>query len=240
MQKLLPTSLTLIAGLFATDARAEIIQISNSNGSFMLSSHAMEGLFTGGSSTFTTNELASVHSTLHNWGIDTDGKITILPVNTSLGLTFITLVDEELGFGDTGIDGMLGLTSTAPSSLSMFMNDSDSDTWTLIQPPFGGAQTLGSTFVWGSIGSGDGFAWAGLILGDAISYNFNDLDGDGGAIEAEAFQFIGWNNGGWDVIESNGFKTDGTSVFTGMVVPAPPVAVLFAGMGLCHRRRRRT
>ena len=239
MQKLLPTSLILVAGLFATDASAEIIQISNTSGSFMLYSHEMEGLFSDGSSMFTTSNLASVHSTMHNWGIDTDGKITILPVNTSQGLTFITLVDEELGLGDTGFDGILGLTSTAPNTLSMFMNDSDEDTWTLIQPPFGGSQTMGSTFVWGSIGSGDGFAWAGLTIGDAISYNFNDLDGDGGAIGAEAFQFVGWNNGGWDVIESSGFKTDGISVFTGMVVPAPPVAVLFSAMGVGYRRRRR-
>lgn len=239
MHKLLPTTLTLIAGLFAANASAEIIQISNSNGSFMLYSHEMDGVFSAGSSSFSTSDLASIHSTLNNWGIDTDGKITILPVNTSQGLSFITLVDEELGLGDTGIDGILGLTSTAPNTLSMFINDSDTDTWTLIQPPFGGSQTMGSTFVWGSVGSGDGFAWAGLSIGDAISYNFNDLDGDGGAIGAEAFQFVGWENGGWNVIASNGFKTDGTSVFTGMVVPAPPVAVLFVAMGLGHRRRRR-
>mgnify|MGYP006127167105 CR=1 FL=1 len=204
----------------------------------MLYSQSITGLFESPSPSFSTSDLALLHSTLNNWDIDTDGKITILPVDTSEGLAFITLIDEELGFGDGGMDGILGLTSTAPNTLSMFINDADQDNWTLIQPPFG-SQSLGATFVWGSLGGGDGFAWSGLSMGDAISFNFNDLDGDGGAIGAEAFQFVGWENGGWNVIASNGFKTDGTSVFTGMVVPAPPVAVLFVAMGLGHRRRRR-
>lgn len=231
------TTLPLIVGLLTLHAEADVIQISNTNGSFMLRSHDIAGLFNNASSHFTTSELSTVHSTLQNWGIDTDGKITIIPVNTNSGFSLITLVDEELGFGDTGGDGMLGLTSTAPNSLSMFINDSTQDTWSLIQPPFG-SQTMGSTFVWGSIGSGDGFAWSNLAIGDALSYNFVDLDGDGGAINAEAFQFIGWKDGGWDIISSNGFKSDGSSVFTGTVVPAPPAALLLTVISLGYRRRR--
>ena len=238
MRKLRATTLTLMTGLCAANAGADIIQISNANDSFLLYSHAIGGLFNSGTPYFTTSDLASVHATLNNWGIDTDGKITILPVNTIAGLSFLTLIDKELGFGDNGTDGILGLTSTGPASLSMFINDSEQDTWTLIQPPFG-SQTMGATFVWGSVGSGDGFAWAGLTLGDAISYNFNDLDGDGGAIGAEAFQFVGWDVDGWSVISTNGFKTDGTSVFTGMVVPAPPAALLLSVLTLSYRRRRR-
>jgi len=238
MRKLRSTTLTLITGLIATTASAELIQISNSESSFMLNSHSIDGLFDSSSPFFTTNDLANVHATLNNWGITTDGFITILPINTSAGLTFITLIDEELGFGDNGIDGSLGLTSTAPGSLSMFINDSSQDSWTLIQPPFS-SQTMGATFTWGSIGSGDGFAWGGLAIGDAISYNFNDLDGDGGAIGAEAFQFVGWDVDGWSVISTTGFKTDGTSVFTGMVVPAPPAALLLSVLTMSYRRRRR-
>jgi hypothetical protein len=204
----------------------------------MLRSHEIVGLFNNTSSIFSTSELSTVHATLQGWGIDTDGKITILPVNTNAGFSLITLIDEELGFGDSGADGMLGLTSTAPNTLKMFINDSNQDTWSLIQPPFG-SQTMGSTFVWGSMGSGDGFAWGDLSLGDALSYNFVDLDGDGGAINADAFQFVGWKNGEWDVIASIGFKVDGTSVFTGTVVPAPPAALLLSALALNCRRRRR-
>ena len=233
MRKLCSTTLTLITGLFTSTAGAELIQISNSDGSFMLNSHSIDGLFDSASPFFTTSDLSYVHATLNNWGISTDGIITILPVNTSAGLTFITLIDEELG-----TDGSLGLTSTAPGSLSMYINDSSQDSWTLIQPPFG-SQTMGATFVWGSAGSGDGFAWAGLLNGDAISFSFNDLDGDGGAIGAEAFQFVGWDVDGWSVIATNGFKTNGTSVFTGMVVPAPPAALLLSVLTMSYRRRRR-
>ena len=238
MRTLHLTTCSLMLGLLAPQVNADVIQISNNTDSFMLYSHSIAGLFESSSPSFSTKDLALLHSTLNNWGIDTDGKITILPVDTSEGLSFITLIDEELGFGDVGSDGILGLSSTAPNTLSMFINDSDQDTWTLIQPPFG-SQSLGATFVWGSVGSGDGFAWSGLSMGDAISYNFNDLDGDGGAIGAEAFQFVGWNNGSWNVIASSGFKSDGTNVFTGTVVPAPPAALLLAALHLNCRRRRR-
>jgi hypothetical protein len=230
--------MVLLASLLTEKASASVIQISNSNDSFLLYSNSMDDLFNSSSPFFTTGDLASVHSTLNNWGIDTDGKITLLPVNTSFGLSFLTLIDEELGFGDNGTDGMLGLTSTAPSNLGMFINDSDQDDWSLIQPPFG-SQTMGSTFVWGSIGSGDGFAWTNLSLGDAISYSFVDLDGDGGAIGAESFQFVGWTDNGWDVVSTNGFKTDGSSVFTGMVVPAPGAALVLTAFVVGKRRRRR-
>lgn len=231
------TFFPVLIGLMSLQAHAEVIQISNTNGSFMLRSHEIMGLFNNSSSHFTTSELSTVHSTLQNWGIDTNGKITILPVNTNSGFSFLTLVDEELGFGDTGGDGMLGLTSTAPNTLNMFINDSNQDSWSLIQPPFG-SQTMGSTFVWGSIGSGDGFAWGNLTLGDVLSYNFVDLDGDGGAIDAEAFQFVGWKDGGWDIIASNGFKSDGSSIFTGTVVPTPPAALLLTVLSLSYRGRR--
>lgn len=229
---------TLFTGLLAAQVSGDVIQVSNSNDTFLLYSHAISGVFDTDSPSFSTTNLAQLHTTLNNWGIDTDGKITILPVDTSAGLSFITLIDEELGIDENGIDGILGLTSTAPVTVNMFINDSNQDTWTLIQPPFG-SQTLGATFIWGSLGSGDGFAWAGLSLGDALSYNFTDLDGDGGAIGAEAFQFVSWNNDAWDVVASSGFKTDGTSVFTGMVVPTPPAALLLAALGLKYCRRRR-
>ena len=236
MRLLTLTTMVLFASLVTAKSTASVIQISNINDSFLLNSHSIEGLFNNSSPFFTTDDLASVHSILNNWGIDTDGKITLLPVNTGFGLSFLTLIDEEFGSGDNGTDGVLGLTSTAPSTLSMFINDSDQDDWSLIQPPFG-SQTMGSTFVWGSAGSGDGFAWAGLSLGDAFSYSFVGLDGDGGAIGTEAFQFVSWTGNSWDVVSTNGFKTDGSSVFTGMVVPAPGAALVLTALVVGRRRR---
>lgn len=231
---------TIASALFVSQSEAEVIQISNNtDDSFMLYSHTLGNLFGSDSAPeFSTDQLALAHEALNNWGIDTDGKITLMPVNTNHGFSFLTLVDKEYGGGDSGNDGMLGVSSTGPNSMAMFINDSNSDSWNLIQSPWLPSQTLGATFVWGSVDSGDAFAWAGLTLGDAISYSFQDLDGGGGAIDAEAFQFVGWQNNAWEVISTNGFKTDGSSVFTGTVVPAPPAALLVTAVVLGFRRRR--
>jgi len=229
---------TLFTCLIAPNASASVIQISNASGSFNLQSHAMD-LFSGTSPDFSTYDLAEAHNILNNWGITTYGKITILPVDTIQGFSFLTLIDREFGGGDNAIDASLGITSTASNALGMVINDAGQDSWQLIQPPFG-SQTLGATFVWGSVDSGDGFAWTDLVYGDAVSYSFTDLDGDGGAIDAEAFQFVGWDDvEGWGIVSTNGFKVDDTSVFTGLVIPGPPAAMLLTSLLLCTPRRRR-
>jgi len=221
--------------IVAIPARANIIQLSNASGSFELHSNEM-GVFGTSTPNFSTSDLTSIHATLSDWGVTTDGKITLIPVNTSHGLSFLTLIDREFGGGDTIANATLGVTSTASSSLGMYINDSLQDSWQLINPPFG-SQTLGATFVWDGASSGDGFAWTNLVLGDSFSYSFVDL-GSSGTIDAEAFQFVGWSNTGWSVVSTNGFKVDGSSVFSGMVIPAPPVALLLSGFALSHRRRR--
>ncbi len=226
---------SILTCLIAVPASASIIQISNASGSFELRSNAMN-LFNDSSPNFSTSDLASVHSTLNSSGITTDGKITLLPVHTTQGLSFLTLIDREDGGGDIGADTSLGVTSTASNSLGMFINDSANDTWQLIEPPFG-SQTLGATFMWDGATSGDGFAWSNLLQGDNFSYSFVDID-TVGVIDAEAFQFIGWSNDSWDIVSTNSFKADGSIVFTGMVIPTPPVAILLSTFVLGHRRRR--
>ena len=230
-------SMTAITSIFAIPANAGIIQISNASGNFELQSSYMD-LFNSGTHDFSSLDLAFAHSELNNNGITTDGKITLIPVNTIDGLSFLTLVDEELGGGDSGANASLGITSTASSSLGIYVNDFEQDSWQLIQPPFG-SQTFGATFIWGSAGSGDGFGWTDLSLGDSVSYSFAELDGDSGAIDAEAFQFVGWNEDNWEVISTNGFKLDGTSTFTGMVIPGPPAALVLTAFVVGRRKRRR-
>jgi hypothetical protein len=229
--------MTTISCLFAIPVNADLIQISNASGTFELQAQSMD-LFNSGTPNFSSLDLAYIHSELNNNGITTDGKITLLPVNTIEGLSFLTLVDEELGGGDNDTNASLGITSTASSSLGIYINDFEQDSWQLIEPPFG-SQTFGATFVWGRTGSGDGFGWTDLSLGDAVSYSFTDLDGDGGAIDAEAFQFVGWNDDIWEIISTNGFKLDGTSIFTGMVIPAPPAAIVLTAFVMGRRKRRR-
>jgi len=230
--------ISIVASILIAPAEAEIIQINNAAGSVQLHSQSME-LLSSTSPYLSTTDLSIARSALSDWGISTDGKITILPVNTSQGLSLFTIIDNELGGGDTGSDASLGLVTTASSTLGMFINDADQDSWELIGSPFG-SQTLGATFSWDSSGSGDGFAWTDLTYGDAVSYSFTDLDGDGGAIDAEAFQFVSWDAiEGWGIASTNGFKVDGTSVFTGLVIPAPPAALMLTALAMGLRRRRR-
>jgi len=166
--------ISIVASILIAPAEAEIIQINNASGSVQLHSQSME-LLSSTSPYLSTTDLSIAHSALSDWGISTDGKITILPVNTSQGLSLFTIIDDELGGGDTGSDASLGLITTASSTLGMFINDADQDSWELIGSPFG-SQTLGATFSWDSSGSGDGFAWTDLTYGDAVSYSFTDLD----------------------------------------------------------------
>ena len=230
--------ISIVASILIAPAEAEIIQINNASGSVQLHSQSME-LLSSTSPYLSTTDLSIASSALSDWGISTDGKITILPVNTSQGLSLFTIIDNELGGGDTGSDASLGLVTTASSTLGMFINDADQDSWELIGSPFG-SQTLGATFSWDSSGSGDGFAWTDLTYGDAVSYSFTDLDGDGGAIDAEAFQFVSWDAiEGWGIVSTNGFKVDGTSVFTGLVIPAPPAALMLTALVMGLKRRRR-
>lgn len=232
------TSLSITTlSVFASIASADVINITTGTDSFDLYSNSNNALFDDASGDFSSTDLASIHTTLNSWGIETDGMITLLPMTTSAGFSLLTLVDQELGFGDTGIDASVSLSSTSPSSLGMFINDYDQEVWTLIDPPFG-SQTMGALFVWGGDGSGDAFAWTGLSIGDALSYSFIDNGAVGTALNAETFQYVSWVEDGWEVISTNGFKTDGTSVFTGMVIPAPPIAIALVTFAFGYTRRR--
>lgn len=232
------TSLSITTlSVFASIASADVINITTGTDTFDLYSNSNNALFDDASGDFSSTDLAAIHTTLNLWGIETDGMITLLPMTTSAGFSLLTLVDQELGFGDTGIDASVSLSSTSPSSLGMFINDYDQEVWTLIDPPFG-SQTMGALFVWGGDGSGDAFAWTGLSIGDALSYSFIDNGAVGTALNAETFQFVSWVEDGWEVISTNGFKTDGTSVFTGMVIPAPPIAIALVTFAFGYTRRR--
>ena len=232
------TSLSITTlSAFASIASADVINITTGTDTFDLYSNSNNALFDDASGDFSSTDLAAIHTTLNLWGIETDGMITLLPMTTSAGFSLLTLVDQELGFGDTGIDASVSLSSTSPSSLGMFINDYDQEVWTLIDPPFG-SQTMGALFVWGGDGSGDAFAWTGLSIGDALSYSFIDNGAVGTALNAETFQFVSWVEDGWEVISTNGFKTDGTSVFTGMVIPAPPIAIALVTFAFGYTRRR--
>ena len=80
----------------------------------------------------------------------------------------------------------------------MFINDSTEDNWSIIESPFFNSQTLGATFVWDSVDSGDGFAWTDFTMGDTVSYTFTELDAD--SLDELAFQFASWENDSWGIV----------------------------------------
>ena len=218
--------------VLAANVVAGVVQID----SYQLYANPINGVLEGDSPYLSTEDLAAIHSELNFYGVDTDGKITLIPIDTPTGFALFALMDREFGGGDSGSDAFIGLVSTASSSLHMYINDVSQDDWTLVEPPFG-SQTLGATFVWGSLDSGDGFAWSGLELGDFFSYTFTSIDGSAG-LDPQPFQFVGWVDDGWSVLGTEGFKADGSQVFTGSVIPAPPAALVLTAFALNRRRRR--
>ncbi len=230
--------LMVLAAAIATPASADLIRIDEA-GSFLINPVSFPTLLGSDAPLLRTEDLATLHWNLASWDIDTDGKVTILAAETQAGLSMLVLVDREFGGGDSGTDGLLGMTTTGASSLLAFINDDTGDTWTLVQPPFG-SQVVGATLTWGSLDSGDGFAWGNLARGDAVSFLFDDLaDGQGGLDEVP-FQFVDWDNDlGWSVVATSTFKVTGDYAFTGTVIPAPPAAALLLAGLLAARRRRR-
>ena len=104
-------AIILVPTFLAANALADIVQLDGV-GTYQLQSHAIDGILDGASPYLSTDDLATIHQNLNGWGIETDGKITLLPINTPAGLALFTLMDQEMGNGDTGIDATVGIVST--------------------------------------------------------------------------------------------------------------------------------
>ena len=244
MKNCLATFLAVIGGLgVAGAAHAGSVIIDAVGGPIIIRSGDLPGLFTAGElHDFTTPENKAVCDALGADGISTDGMVTFLLADTSDGLSFITLVDDAAAPGDPGDPNTFGMSSTAPSSTEYWINDLGYDILT-IDDPFGINTTASGTFEWFD-NRGDAFAWSNLQDGDAVTFNFEELEG-GALVEWEPFQFVTWNGSAWQVIERAGWTewvAIGQFAFSFVtVVPLPaPLLLGLAGLAgvVVYRRRK--
>jgi hypothetical protein len=230
----------IAAAVCSSAAQASTILIGDA---LELESVALDGLFSGGDTgDFTNIELAIVHESILDSGIDTNAVISVLPVDTDNGLALMFLIDQPDGDGVNGLSAV-SLTSTAPGSASFFINDPASDLAGHIESATGLQTTFGD-FTWHSDGSGDAFAWGNLIEGDQMTMLFTAHSSAPstfpGLNPTDNIQFLNWTGSDWAVAEVAEFNSGGTYAFTAMVLPAPGALALLALAGARTRRRRRT
>jgi hypothetical protein len=219
-------------------AHASSITISGTGGPMTLRAGNFSTLFQGADPhKFSAADLQSVHNTLHADGVTTDGFVTFLLADTSEGLSFLSLIDDNTVPGSTGHGNLLGMSTTGPSSANYFINDVAGDNLTVSEPP--GSTSVFGDFAWDNNG-GDAFAWTGLGEGDSCDFSFSEMSGDALA-GVDTFQFVTWNGQAWEVVDHASFTGDGQFAFSFAVVPLPaPVLMGLVGLaGVIAVRRRR-
>lgn len=247
-----------MAVLPVAPALAGTVLIDEIGGAVFMESKNLTGSVFGGfaSPTFDNGVLKSVHDDLAADGITTNAFVTFALVDTDSGLAFLTLVDDEtLGSspGFSGFNSILGLVTTADAAKSEFINDAGGDMTGMLSSP--GQQTFGGEFKWDSAVRGDALAWAGLVKGDTLSFDFDEVlapgaDSDGsngvettanGLGGVDTFQFVSWVGGTWTIVATGNFSDAQQFSFTAKVIPLPTSASLalvgmLAAAGIRRRR----
>lgn len=229
-------------GTLGSAAAAGQIAISDIGGGIVLNSGPLFASAFGNDQTaWTTASLSAVNLSLNAAGIVTNGRVTIIAADTDRGLSLMAIVDQELGGGVASM-GNLNIDSSANgSNLAYCANTGGGIT---VTPNGFGSRTASGNFVWNSNGSGDGFAWAGLNAGNAITMRFNRVSGQTlGLNDPGTFQFVTWTGTTWAAVtvpsalqsftQSNDFGFSAS-----VLVPAPSSAAL-AGLAMLPLLRRR-
>jgi hypothetical protein len=225
-------------------AAAGVIGVSNIGGGIVLNSGPLAtNAFGNGQSNWLPESLASVHASINASGIETNGRITFLAADTSSGMAFMTLIDQQLVEG-SATSGHVHMDSVANGTNLAFLKDTAGNI--VVSPNGTNARLASGNFVWNSNGGGDAFAWAGLAEGNTTTFRFNSMSGEVLGLNAPAtFQFLNWTGSAWEaiVIPSSllSFSAAGDFGFAATVsVPAPSV-LAFAAMPVlssCLIRRR--
>ena len=216
-----------------TASAASIVVTGGFGEGLVLESGTMSSLFRGARGhAWNGAELATVHDALRSDGVDTNGRITLMPVETSRGLSLLTLIDEPTGGAMGGLE-QVGMTSTTSADGGFFINDVRGEDMTIETGDTG--RTVDVDFRWRE-NRGDAFAWTRLESGDDVSYEFTTLS-EIGLGDREAFQFVTWTRDGWRNAGNFGASLPVTSF---AVVPLPPALLLgMAGLGIVGVYRRR-
>ncbi len=221
----------ILAGLacfaLATAAQATFVIVDGLGDSVEMDAGDIPGILDYGSLLFTEGEMTTVHEALGTSGIETDGRVTFVLAETDAGLSFMTLIDASIAspLSGGGADSLLGMTTVAPVTVDRYMNfEGDDETdWEL---GGGGTQIFDAVYSWDSGKEGDGFAWGGIVEGDAITFDFTDygavLDPD------DPLQFVSYGAKGWEIVASSGFTAADQFAFSLVAVPAPGAVSLLA------------
>lgn len=234
-------SLTVAAG----SATAGSVIVDGLGGAVVMSSKSVPGVFDAPGPDFSNDAMVALHDDIHGSGITTDGMVTFVLADTTDGLGFIALVDDESASrtGDR-LPTELSMSTTGPDSLNHWINDVDSADITMFFDPPTRTQTAAGHFGWNADGRGDGFAWSNLAAGDFVTFNFGrggpGDDSFPGLNEANPFQFVSWNGEDWEVVANSVFSEGDAFAFSFTVIPLPaPFLLGAAGLAIVGIARRR-
>jgi hypothetical protein len=239
-----------LAGGMTTAASGGSIAISDIGGGIVLNSGPMSSsVFGNGQTNWTTSSLTSAHGYLHGSGIATNGKVTFVAADTTHGLALMALIDDQMGSEGEPTLGHVGMVSVGHGANLAYVNAAGGSID--VTPNGTGSRTASGAFNWNSNGGGNGFAWANLATGNAITFRFNRIAGETlGLNDPSTFQFANWNGTGWSLVPvspallsftaTNDYGFSAT-VQTAQSVPLPAGSVMAGAslMGLAVLRRRR-
>lgn len=206
-------------------------------GPVIMRAKTIDGVFGAASPDFTSEALAAFNTDVQSDGISTDGKISFLLSLTDVGISWVALIDDENQKGEFEVaDSILGMSSTAPTSASPFINDHATDA--LFREDLGnGTQLVAGFFEWDSVHEGDGYAWGSLQDGDYVSFLFT-REGPAGFEEPDLYQFLSYERGGWEIVATSDFTGNDQFGFSFDIIPAPGAIAVFGLAGLVRRRSR--
>jgi len=244
------SSCAFLASLASTSALASLatagqIAVSSIGGGVMLNSGPFSSIAFGNApQNWTSVSLGAVHASINAGGIATDGKVTFLAADTDRGLAMMALIDQQLAPGSSSL-GSIHMDTVANGSNLAYVNDAGG--LVTVTPTSPNSRFATGNFSWNSNGSGDAFAWAGLAVGNSMTFRFNRIVGSPlGLMDPGTFQFINWTGSAWALIDVPqnlvSFSETDDFGFAATVVPAPSMLLLMGGplMGFSLIRRRAT
>ncbi len=230
-------------------AAATFALLDQIGGTVQMNAGVVDGVFDTDMDVFTDEAMESIHLSLSDSAIETEGFVTFVLLETDMGIAFATLVDEQLADMPPVARGAnpntVLMTSDAPEKVFDLTNDDGDD----LNDAFvlGGRNQIGGEFEWNASGAdeADAFAWTGFETGDFVGFSFTSTEStftNDGLNEVDTFQFVSWDkeSEAWEIVATAEFTVNDQYGFTAEIVPAPgSTAILLAGaVALTGRRRR--
>ncbi|HYE61227.1 MAG TPA: hypothetical protein VD997_04455 [Phycisphaerales bacterium] len=235
----------LSASVALSPAFAGTVVIEQLGGGITLRSGDLSAtVFGAGQPGWSNTSLASVHAALNADGIITDNKVTTLLADTDHGLALLILIDHETNPTQQSPDAAIHMASFGHGQNMAYINNIASSV--MITPNSISSRLAVADFNWDSHAAGDGFGWANLVEGNALSFHFDKIAGTTlGLDDPNTFQFVTYNGNSWELVpitpQQGSFTDAGQFGYGARVIPLPGAAAMagvsLAGVGLIRRRR---